>query len=66
MSVIKAVMYISAVVLYRVVLMFSSFIGAVMMGIICGPAREIRNWWEAWVDLNQCTVEGIQQFWRDR
>lgn len=66
MSVIKAVMYISAVVLYKVVLMFSSFIGAVMTGIICGPAREIRNWWEAWADLNQGTVEGIKQCWRDR
>lgn len=66
MSVIKAVMYISAVVLYKVVLMFSSFIGAVMTGIICDPAREIRNWWEAWTDLNQGTVEGIRQFWRDR
>ncbi|MGL5223547.1 MAG: hypothetical protein ACRC8I_11595 [Plesiomonas shigelloides] len=66
MSLIKAVAYISVVILFRVVLMFGSFIGAIMEGAICGTAREIRNWWEAWSELNQCTIESIKQCWRDR
>lgn len=66
MSIIKAVTYISAVILYRMVLMFGSFVGAVIEGVICGTAREIRKWWEAWTDLNEGTVEGIKQCWRDK
>lgn len=62
MSMIKAV----ALVTLYVMFVLGSFIGAVMMGLICGPAREIRNWWEAWADLKQEVIGSVKRCWRDR
>ena len=60
MSVIKAVALATLYVMFAL----GSLVGAVVTGLICGPAREIRNWWEAWSDLKQEVIESITQRWR--